>query len=128
MAERKTGKQYTITYIVWCLDVVGGPPEDPDDDNEDWGYEVNDRRRCGEIEVEADETEYNVGTAHAFVSHHPTDEAIVQSLIDNGLFKSSVTPDMVDIDGESDEVLDLESTKDGEPLFQLEFESSVLVT
>jgi len=151
VAERPTGRKFTITYTVVCLDVWGHGPDqcstdldcpcvgqddegndihDPDQFNHgecDAEYTVNNMHRCGSIEVEAAETEYNVGTSHAFTSHHPEDADLVQALIDSGHFKPTVTPDMVEIEGESDGTLYLESSKDGEPLFHLEFEHAVAI-
>jgi len=151
MAERLTGRKFVITYTVICLDVWGHGPDEcssasdcpcvgQDDDGEDVHdpdkfnqgecdaeYTVNNMHRCGSIEVEADEVEYNIGSSHAFTSHAPDDDAIVQALIDNGHFKPSVKPNDVEFEGEWDATLFLESTKDGEPLFHLEYESSIAV-
>jgi len=151
MTSRLTGRKFAITYTVWCLDVWGhGPSEcsssfncpcvgqdddgneihDPDQFNHgecDAEFTVNDRSKCGEIVVEADEDEHNVGTPHAFTSHHPEDKDIVQALIDEGLLQPHITAKDVDIEGESDDTLFLESSDDGRPLFQLEFESSIAI-
>jgi len=151
MATRLTGRKFIVRYTVWCLDVLGhGPDEcssayncpcvgtdddgeeihDPDEFNHgecDVGFEVNDRNRCGEIEVEVDEEEYNAGTPQAFTGHSPDDDDIVQSLINAGLLKPNVTSKDVEIDGDSDEHLAVDDASDGRPLFQLEYESSVLI-
>ncbi len=151
MASRLTGRKFTITYTVKCLDVWGhGPSEcsssfncpcvgqdedgneihDPDQFNHgecDAEFTVNNMSPCGTIEVEADEEEHNVGTPHAFKSHHPEDNAIVQALIDEGLFKAQVTAKDVQIEGESDGTLFLESSDEGRPLFHLDFESSIAI-
>lgn len=151
MASRPTGRKFIITYTVKCLDVWGhGSDEcsssldcpcvgqdddgndvhDPDQFNHgecDAEYTVNNLWACGTIDVEGAEEEHNVGTPHAFASHHPEDADIVQALIDVGMLKSHVTAKDVEIEGESDGTLFLESSDDGRPLFHLDFESAIAI-
>ena len=112
MATRKTGRVFVMTYEVFALDVWGNAQD---------GFTVNDRFRAGSIEVEVDEIEISPGRTHIT----PTNKDIVETLIDDGYLKQHVSASMIEFNGVSDETLYLESTSDGEPLFQLEWVSTV---
>jgi hypothetical protein len=136
-ASRPTGTSRTLRYRVWSLDVWGHAsddcPEAPveNDDGETpehecacGGYEVNDRASQGYVEIVADGVEYNVGTEHAFVSYHPTDEQVLAALRDAGHFNDKATPATVTVEGDSEYSLDVTARDDGKPIYQLEREKN----
>jgi len=154
MPHALTGRKFIVTYRVRCLDVHGhGPDEcgseygcpcvgidpatgeeihDPEQFNDgecDAEYTVNNSYDCGSIEVEADEEEYTGARGmQIFAQQNPEYDDIVRALVDGGFLKPNVKPNDVTIDGESDGLLMIDDATDGEPLFQLNWESSVLDT
>lgn len=63
-------KPYGSILTTWNLttyDVLGNAKE---------GYEVNDAYRGGEIHLRIPQTQFNVGTPHAYIGAHPTHRQI----------------------------------------------------
>ena len=103
----------TVKYDVWSLDVWG---------NEEDGFDVN-NRSCFQRDVEFPTTHkvYNEGTDWEFSDDWPTDEQIVQTLIDIGFLNSNVVVIDLTIDGESDNSLYIDQEDNGFPICQLEY-------
>lgn len=111
--QLRANKMKTVKYDVWSLDVWG---------NEQDGFDVNDRS-CFQRAVEFPTTHkvYNQGTPREFSDDWPTDEQIIQTLIDIGYLVDNATMTDIQIDGEPDSSLWIEDTKDGFPICQLEY-------
>lgn len=98
-------------YDVWSLDVWG---------NDEDGYFVNDRvcfRRA--VGFPTTHKVYNEGTPQEFSEDWPTDEQIVETLIDIGFLREGVSSSALTIDGDMEFSVDID--EDGYPLCQLEF-------
>lgn len=139
-----TNDTRTQTWEVRSLDVWGHAPSECDtscpcvrviDDETgsvdhdkgmcECGFEVNDSSVCGSIDVEAEGTRYNVGTAHEFASYHATDAALLAALVGGDYLASDVNgkpiADVVRIDGDAGDgtFLVVESIETGRPLLHL---------
>lgn len=138
-----------LKYTVWGLDVWGhssgdchehdcpcmksgvaegiagtpnGTPIKYHDDNVcDCSYDVNDRSRCGVVEIEVTGEVFNAGTEHEFTSFVPDDKQILMALRGD-LLNDHVTLDDIDIESSDGEVYEINEKKDGRPIFQLEKE------
>ena len=110
MTTEKTTK--TVKYDVWSLDVLGNMID---------GYDVNDRS-CFRHNVEFPTTHkvYNAGTPQEFSDDWPTDQQIIDTLIEVGYFKDSIKLADVEIDGEYEFSLYISGSRDGCPNCQLE--------
>ena len=108
--QKQTTK--TVKYDVWSLDVWR---------NETDGFDVNDRS-CFQRDVEFPTTHktYNEGTPQEFSDNWPTDQQIIDKLIEIGYFKGSVKLADVDIDGDPNYSLYIDDSKNGRPLCQIE--------
>ena len=108
--QKQTTK--TVKYDVWSLDVWG---------NEIGGFEVNDRS-CFQRDVEFPTTHktYNEGTPQEFSDNWPTDQQIIDKLIEIGYFNDSVKLADVDIDGDPKFSLYIDQADNGRPLCQIE--------
>jgi len=102
----------TVKYNVWSLDVWGNSQD---------GYDVNDRS-CfpGAVEFPTTHEVYNEGTEHEFSDDWPSDIQILETLQEIGFFNDSCTLDKIDIEGESEFNLYIDSSRDGYPVCQLE--------
>jgi hypothetical protein len=101
-----------IKYDVWSLDILGNAKD---------GWDMNDRS-CHARAVEFPTTHevYNRGTEAEFSTDHPTDQQILDTLIEIGYFNNSATLDTITIDGECEFSLWLEQSADGFPVCQLD--------
>lgn len=118
------------SYTVWSLDVWGhcgvdckkhhcdcvGEDGQHDDAACECFFEVNDRFRSGEIEVEGTEKTYNVGTPRQFSSLEVSDDRIVEVLVSEGFLKEGVRVSDVTID----DCGIVACSKTGEPVFYIE--------
>ena len=95
-------------------------PREHDDDKCQCHWEVNDRSRCGEVEVTETGTLFNVGTPQQFESFSATDTEIIEALLPEYLRGSAENFEIDDpsCDGFSMYV----QLVSGEPLLQLESE------
>lgn len=103
----------TVKYDVWSLDVWG---------NEEDGFDVNDRS-CFQCEVEFPTTHeiYNEGTDREFSDDWPTDQQIIDTLIEIGFLNTDVKLEDITIDGENDFSLYLDQAENGFPICQLDY-------
>jgi len=88
-------------YRFWTYDLWG---------NENDGWEVNDRYDRGLVEVIQEETIYNRGSEHEFVSWECSKESL----------KEAVAA-IVDLDWEGENEYTLYATYEGKPICELEF-------
>lgn len=113
-----------IKFRVYSLDVWGHGPEEHEDydcDGECDGYTVNDRFKCGDVEIFATLKTYNVGTENEFSDYVSEDRHIVGALKRFDYLKMDVPVSLIDVDGD-DEFIEINDFYDGCPLFQLERE------
>ena len=102
-----------VKYNVWSLDIWG---------NETDGYEMNDRS-CFQRDVEFPTTHkiYNQGTPQEFSDDWPTDQQILNKLIEIGYLNNNVSLADLEIDGDPNYSKYVDESKDGKPLCQLEY-------
>lgn len=62
--EKTTAKTVLTTWTKWTYDVWGNKKD---------GYEVNDRYKCGTVEIRCKIKTYNPGTPQAFQAASPSD-------------------------------------------------------
>lgn len=134
-----SGNTKTITYTVWSLDVWGHSSDEccggygcscivldenadgtHDDDHCDAEFTVNDRCEVGTIECTAIGTRYNVGSQHEFESFSVPDEEFVRVLMADNFLKPEVKVGDLDFDGDTEEHVYVEDSKNGRPIFELE--------
>jgi len=103
----------TKKYDVWSFDVWG---------NETDGFQIN-HRSCFQRAVEFPTTHrvFNQGALREFSTDNPSNEQILDTLIEIGFLISGVQLDEIEIDGESDFSLWIEDATNGFPICQLEF-------
>jgi len=103
----------TVKYDVWSLDVWG---------NEEDGFDVNDKS-CFQrgVEFPTYPQGYNKGTPREFWEHWPSDQQIIDTLIEIGFLNPDVKLSDIDIDGDPQYSLYLEELSNGFPICQLEF-------
>jgi len=102
-----------VKYDVWSLDVWG---------NDEEGYSVNDRCCvCRALEFKTYPQDYNRGTENEFWEHWPSDQQIIDMLKSAGIMSAIVKPADVDIDGEYEYSLNIDDSKNGCPLWRLEY-------
>ena len=89
-------------YQLWTYDVWG---------NAEDGYEVNDRRKHGTIDIKCKNEVFNANTPQEFTTYCPTDLQLSRAVGCRGL----------SWDGESDYTLYATREKDGKPEGELEF-------
>ena len=103
----------TVKYDVLSLDVWG---------NEQDGFDVNDRS-CFQRGVEFPTTEekyYSHMTGNS-VEYWPSDQQIIDTLIEIGFLNPDVKLSDIDIDGDPQYSLYLDDSSNGFPICQLEF-------
>jgi len=96
----------TVSYQVWSLDVWG--------DEGDWT--VNDRSNIGAISVRTDRKNKDG-------SWSVSNKALTKALVEGHYLKAGARSRDLDIDGEDDGVLNLDDSRDGYPVLQLEYAS-----
>ena len=103
----------TVKYDVWSLDAWRNEADD---------FEVNDRY-CFHRDVEFPTTYkvYNQGTEQEFSDNWPTDQQILDTLINIGYLTSKCKLIGITIDGESDGSLYIDQADNGRPICQLDY-------
>ena len=96
----------TVSYQVWSLDVWG--------DEGDWT--VNDRSNIGAVSVRTDQKNKDG-------SWSVSNKALTKALVEGHYLKAGARSRDLDIDGEDDGVLNLDDSRDGYPVLQLEYAS-----
>jgi hypothetical protein len=95
----------TVIYSVWTLDVWG--------DEDEWT--VNDRSRAGSVSVRTDRQNKSG-------SWDISNRSLIRALIEGHYLEPGLSTREVEIDGEDDGVLFVDSAMNGFPVLQLEYE------
>lgn len=105
-------EQKTVKYDVWSLDILG---------NAEDGWDMNDRSCYARaVEFPTMHEVFNQGKEGEFSTDWPTNQQILDMLVEIGYFNDSATLDTITIDGDSKFSLWLEQKADGFPVCQLE--------
>lgn len=101
----------THGYTLWTYDVWG---------NAEDGYDVNDKwPYMRDLRVGYIPWTYNRRKPGQFTILAPTDQMILDALIECGYLKAGVTLDDIEIDGDGEDTYWLTESEDGRPLCEL---------